>query len=270
MCGFLGRLAYHLVPRFRKLTIKHLTMAYGSEKSTQEIKDLSRDVFIMMGKNGGDIIRAFDVRDLESFRKFTVANGLEHAREAYARGKGIIFLGAHFGAFELMATELSLQGFNPLIIGTPMKDERLTALVWKNRNKFGEQSVARGKDTFRLLKTLKSGGTFGLLIDQDTKVKSVFVDFFGIPCATPAGAAWLAIKTRAAVIPLYFHLRDDGIQELNILPEVELSLTGNEEEDVKVNTQKFTTIFETEIRKYPAQWLWMHERWKTKPGEEII
>jgi Kdo2-lipid IVA lauroyltransferase/acyltransferase len=119
------------------------------------------------------------------------------------------------------------------------------------------------------MKNLKSGGCMIILIDQDTKVKSRFVNFFGMPCATPIGAAVIAMKTGAAVIPLIIHMRDDLIQEINCYPEIAMTHTGNDEEDMIVNTQKMSDATEDEIRKHPAQWVWMHERWKTKPGEEI-
>ncbi len=262
-------MVYYFASRSRKLTLTHLTMAFGKEKSEKELKALAKEVFRMMGKNAADIIRAFKIQHVEAYNKFRVLKGIEHAHEAKAKGKGVIFIGGHCGAFEFIATELSFQGFEPLLIGSPMKDERLTKLLWEQRNKLGASTIERGKETVRLIKTLKSGGTFGILIDQDTRVKSIFVDFFGIPCATPIGATLLALKTGAAVIPIFFHLRDDGMQEVNFYPEVELIRTGNEDEDLRVNTQNFNAIIEREIRKHPAQWLWMHERWKTRPEDQV-
>ena len=269
LCGFLGGVSYWFARRSRKLAIRHLTMAYGKEKSEKEIKALARQVFVMMGKNAGDIMRAFKIDSLTDFDKIRVVNRAEIAEQAFAKGKGVIFLTAHFGAFEFVATELAFRGYKPLIIGTPMKDKRLTNLLWEQRNKLGASAIERGKETVRLIKTLKTGGTIAILIDQDTRVKSVFVNFFGIPCATPIGATLLALKTGAAIVPMFYHLREDGMQEVNFYPEVELLITGDEETDMKVNTQRLNDVIETEIRKHPAQWLWLHERWKTKPGEEI-
>ena len=269
LCGWLGLLAYHFAGRSRSLTLKHLTLVFGNEKTAEEIKSLSREVFIMMGKNGGDIIRSFNYHKPSDFDKFRITHNPEIAEKAYAKGKGVIFLTGHCGAFELAGTEMSLRGYKPLIIGTPLKDNRLNSLLWRQRSKLGAAAIERGKETVRMLKTLKSGGTIGILIDQDTRVKSVFVDFLGIPCATPIGAAVLALKTEAVVVPIFLHLREDGMQEVNFYPEVELVRTGNEEEDIRINTQKFNDIIGQEIRKHPAQWVWIHERWKTKPGEEI-
>ncbi|MBX2967600.1 MAG: lysophospholipid acyltransferase family protein [Cyclobacteriaceae bacterium] len=270
ICGFLGGMAWLFARQSRKLTVRHLTMAYRKEKTEQEIRRMARQVFVMMGKNAGDIIRTFKIHSLEDFDKIRVVHGADIAAQAYAKGKGVIFLTAHLGAFEFVATELSFRGYKPLIIGTPLKDKRLTNLLWEQRNKLGASAIERGKETVRLIKNLKTGGTIAILIDQDTRVKSVFVNFFGIPCATPIGATLLALKTGAAIVPVFYHLREDGMQEANFYPEVELTVTGDEETDMKVNTQRLSDVIEAEIRKHPGQWLWLHERWKTKPGEELV
>jgi KDO2-lipid IV(A) lauroyltransferase len=265
--GFLGGIGYYAATYSRKVAINNLTLAYGHEKSEQEIRALAKRVFVMIGKNGADIIRSYRITSRDTYERLRVITGVEHLERAYAKGKGVIFLTAHLGAFELCATEMAVRGYKPLIIGTAMKDERLTELLWRQRSKLGASAIERGKETVRLIKTLKSGGTVAILIDQDTRVKSVFVDFFGKPCSTPIGAAVLALKTGAAVVPVFLHLRGDGMQEVTCYPEVELEQTGNEEQDVLANTQKFTGIIESEVRKYPEQWLWIHERWKTRPNE---
>ena len=160
---------------------------------------------------------------------------------------------------------MALRGLNFMVIGTPLKDKRLNDLMWKHRNKNGTNYVERDKATFPMMKVLKAGGAVALLIDQDTtKVKNTFVDFFGMHASTPVGAALLAMRTGAAILPAFSHLGDDGLQHIEILPEVPLRLTGNEEEDIQYNTQVYTKFIEERIRKYPSQWVWMHERWKTK------
>jgi len=268
MCGWMGMVGYWFAARARRQTLAHLKQAYGREKSESEIRQLARDVFRMIGKNAADIIRAFKIYDFPRFQKIRIAQGFEHAERAHARGKGVIFLTAHFGAFEFVATELSFRGYKPLIIGSRLKDERLNELLWEQRNKVGAVAIERGKETMRLMRALKGGDSIAILIDQDTRVKSVYVDFFGKSCSTPIGAALFASKTGAAVVPIFFHLRPDGMQEVNCYPEVEMIQTGSEENDLVVNTQKLTAVIEAEIRKHPSQWLWMHRRWKTRPPEE--
>ncbi len=268
-CGWLGKIAYALSPKPRERTIYHLGLAFGHEKSTKEIVALSKQVFVMLGKNAGDILRSLKVHKLADLNKFLETHGIEHFEKAQAKGKGVMFLTAHLGAFDLQVTNMALRGLNPNIIGTALKDERLNEMLWQYRNAFGAVAIERGKESVRLFKALKSGGSIAILIDQDTKVKSRFVDFFGMKAATPIGATVLALRTGAAVVPTYIYLDKKGKQQMHILPEIPLELTGDEETDLVVNTQKFTDFTEQIIREHPEQWVWMHERWKTRPGEEI-
>lgn len=266
--GFLGRVVYLFPSRFKDLVIRHLGLAFGKEKSAREILDLSREVYVMLAKNGADVIRSWSVETLEQLQKFVVVEGKEHADRAVAKGKGVIYFTGHIGAFELMISAMGLNGMPFLVVGTELKDERLNDIIVRFRNKHGSSPIQRGRETFKLIKTLKSGGAVGMLIDQDTKVKSRFVNFFGMPASTPVGAAVMAMKTGAAVVPALIHLGKDNKQHMVLYPEVEMVNTGDEEKDMITNTQTLTTILEEAIRRNPAQWVWMHERWKTKPGEE--
>lgn len=264
VCGSLGKLAYYVATKTRQLTIRHLSMAFPT-KSSGEVKALAKSTFKMLGKNAGDILRSSrSVKSLKDLEKFLITDGLENYEVAHKKGKGVIFLTCHLGAFDMQITNMAMRGLDPNIIGTPLKNKRLNDLLWEYRNAHGAIAIARGKETFKLIKVLKSGGSVALLIDQDTKVKSVFVDFFGMKAATPAGATILALKTGAAVIPTYIHLGEDGLQHMYLLPEIPMTITGDEEKDVVFNTQILTNFIEETIRKYPDQWVWMHERWKTK------
>jgi KDO2-lipid IV(A) lauroyltransferase len=268
-CGWLGRVAYTFATNTRKLVVQHLTIAFGNEKDQREIQKLSGRVFEMLGKNTGEMLRATRVKTLADLETFLVTEGLENYTNAIAKRKGVIFLTCHLGAFDLQVSNMALRGLNPNIIGTPLKDERLNELLWDYRNMHGAIAIERGRETFRLIKVLKSGGSVALLIDQDTKVKSRFVNFFGKPAATPVGATVLAMKTGAAVVPTYVYLGDDWKQHMFILPEIPMRITGDDEADMIYNTQVLTNFIEDTIRKHPEQWVWMHERWKTKPGEEV-
>jgi Kdo2-lipid IVA lauroyltransferase/acyltransferase len=263
--GALGSLAYHFASQTRQLTKTHLSTAFP-EKSESDISKLAKDTFRMLGKNAGDILRASRIDSLKDLEKILITHGYENFERANAKGKGVIFLTAHLGAFDLQVTNMALRGLNPNIIGTPLKDEKLNNLLWEYRNAHGAVAIERGKETFRMIKVLKSGGSVALLIDQDTKVKTAFVNFFGKPAATPVGATVLALKTGAAIVPTYIHLGDDGMQHMHILPEIPMVKTDNEDNDIIVNTQTLTNFIEDAVRKHPEQWVWMHERWKTQPG----
>jgi KDO2-lipid IV(A) lauroyltransferase len=266
ICGGLGLLAYYLAGETRKLTVKHLTMAFP-EKGKNEIKRLAKSTFKMLGKNAGEVIRTSSINNLADLEKILVTTGFENFEKANKKGKGVIFVTCHLGAFDLQVTNMALRGLNPNIIGTPLKDPRLNDLLWNYRNAHGAIAIERGKETFRMIKVLKSGGSVALLIDQDTRVKTVFANFFGIPAATPVGATILAIKTGAAIVPTYIYLGSDNLQHMHILPEMPMHITGNEDQDLIYNTQLMNDFIEQQIRKYPDQWVWMHERWKTRPED---
>ncbi len=268
-CGFLGKVAYTFSPKPRERAIIHLGLAFGRDKSPREIVELSKKMFMMLGKNAGDILRSLKVKTVSDLEKFLTTHGLENYEKAHAKGKGVMFLTSHLGAFDLQITNMALRGLKPNIVGTALKDERLNELLWEYRNAFGAIAIERGKESVRLFKVLKSGGSIAILIDQDTKVKSRFVDFFGMKAATPIGATILALRTGAAVVPTFIYLDGNGQQQMHILPEIPLVVTGDEETDLIVNTQNFTNFTEKIVREHPEQWVWMHERWKTRPGEEI-
>jgi KDO2-lipid IV(A) lauroyltransferase len=262
--GALGSLAYYVANATRRLTLQHLRLAFPT-KSSSDIESLAKNTFKMLGKNAGDILRSTNVQNLGELEEFLKTEGLENYKAAHGKGKGVIFLTCHLGAFDLQITNMAMRGLDPNIIGTPLKDRRLNDLLWNYRNLHGAIPIARGKETFRMIKVLKSGGSVALLIDQDTKVKSVFVDFFGMEAATPAGATILALKTGAAVVPTYVYLGTDWFQHMHILPEIPMTRSGDEENDILFNTQVLTNFIEEKIREHPDQWVWMHERWKTKP-----
>lgn len=267
-CGLLGRFSYYVAPETRTLVKRHLKIAWP-EKTSDEIASMAKNVFEYLGKNSGEMLRATRVETLEDLKEFLVVHGMENFEAANKKGKGVIFLTCHLGAFDLQVSTMALHGLNPNIIGTPLKNKKLNKLLWDYRNKYGAIAIERGRETFRMIKILKSGGSVALLIDQDTKVKSRFVNFFGKPASTPVGATILSMKTGAAIVPTYVHLGDDWKQHMTILPEIPLTITGDDEADMVSNTQLLSNFTEAVIRKYPEQWVWMHERWKTRPGEEV-
>lgn len=269
LCGALGGLAYYLAGDTREKAQHHLGLAFADQLSVRELIALNKKMFRYLGMNAGDILRASHVRSLSDLNAFLVTHGYDNFEAANRKGKGVIFLTCHLGAFDLQVTNIALRGLKPNIIGAALKDPRLSELLFDYRNAYGAVAVERGRETLRLLKALKSGGSVAILIDQDTIVKSRFVNFFGMPASTPVGAAILAMKTGASVVPTYIFLDRDWKQHMHILPELPLVQTGDDEADMIANTQLYTNVTEQIIRQHPEQWVWMHERWKTKPGEEI-
>jgi KDO2-lipid IV(A) lauroyltransferase len=116
------------------------------------------------------------------------------------------------------------------------------------------------------LRLLKNGEAIKVLIDQNVAVyDGIFVNFFGRPACTTSGVALMALHTGAAVLPVFTTRMPDGRYLTEIGEEVETIITGSRDADVLANTQRYTTLIENHVRKYPKQWFWVHQRWKTKP-----
>lgn len=199
-----------------------------------------------------------------------VLDGHENFLEGQRRGKGVLFLTAHIGAWELSSYAHALYGYPLHYMARPLDNTRLDALVNRYRGLSGNLPIFKNESARAMLKILKEAGTIGILADQNTMPQEgIFVDFFGTPACTSAGIARVALHTGAAVVPGYA-VWDHSLQKyrLRFEPPLELIRTGDPQRDIFENTQRFTKVTEDIIRKYPEQWVWIHARWKTRPNGE--
>src|SRR5262249_55875527 len=153
-----------------------------------------------------------------------------------------------------------LYGFPLHYMARPIDNRRVDALVNRYRSLSGNRPIFKNESARSMLKILKEAGTIGILADQNTMPQEgVFVDFFGKAACTTTGIARVALHTGAAVVPGYA-VWDESIQKyrLQFEPAVELARSGNLEQDVFVNTQRFAKVLEGIIRNYPEQWIWVH------------
>jgi KDO2-lipid IV(A) lauroyltransferase len=264
----LAQLVYLLHPRLRKVGMRNLAMAFP-EKSEAERARILRGEFTSLGRQLAEVCQ-LPRYTLENVEKVVVYDGFEHYEQARARGKGVLFLTGHFGAWELSAFSHSLHGHWMHIVVRPMDNVLLDRLIRSYRTMHGNKTVAKDEFARGLLSAMKAGEVVGILMDTNvTPPQGVFVDFFGIPACTASGLARIALRTDAAVIP-GFTIWDKalGKYRLRFDPVVDLIRTGNLEADIQANTQKFTKIIEDYVRQYPEQWLWVHRRWKARPPGE--
>jgi KDO2-lipid IV(A) lauroyltransferase len=255
-------LFYHVSPRRRLIAIHNLKRAFP-EKGMNEIIDIAKGVYRNMAIVAADF---FDIPMLtpDNFRDLIEVEGLEHCRKALEKNKGVLMFGSHFGNWELGAIALSLAVKPSVVIYRPLDNPLLENLVTWVRSCTGNIPLAKDFAMRSMLRHLKKNDILGILIDQNVSVaEGVFVDFFGQPACTTTGLALLALHTGAPVL-LGFALRlNDRRYRFIFGEEVELIRTGDRDQDVLINTQNFTRIVEDTVRKYPDQWLWVHQRWKT-------
>lgn len=264
----LGRVAYLAAGHLRRTGHRNLQLAFP-EKSEQERQQLLRECFGGLGRQLG-LFSKFATSSRKSLMEMTTWDGLEHLEAAKAAKKPIILFTGHVGAWELSSFGLSLREQPLSFLVRRIDNQKVEELVDRVRMRFGNQSVDKRGAARPMLNILRSGGTLGLLVDLNTlDEEAVFVDFFGVPASTTFMLAKLALRTDAAVLPIFVPWDNDkGKFRVHILPEVAFERTGDEEEDVRRLTANLTKVVEDYIRRYPDQWLWIHKRWKTRPKGE--
>lgn len=262
----LGALAFHAATRERRKALASVARAFP-EASAAEHLALVRRSFAHWGAAAGELAC---VRQLDARRGALVewpAADRAAMDAALARGKGVVFVTGHVGSWEVLARHVALSGYPCAVIGREASDPRTTALIERFRSEGRLRVIWRGhpgaaKD---MLRTLRGNGVLGLLIDQDTKVQSVWVPFFGHLAKTPRAAADLALRTQAAVL-LGFAVRV-GVGRYRLsMREVPVPAERGEA-SVLALTAALTSGIEAHIRAHPEQWVWMHERWKSPPPQ---
>lgn len=265
-----GRLAYHLAGGLRRTGERNLELAFP-ELAAAERRRLLRGSFLSLGRL---------LAEFSQFPRYTPASlreVVEYDSEdvklldvARARGRGVIFLTSHLGAWELLCFAHSAF-YDPIsFLVRPIDNPLVEDLVEQRRMRFGNRPIDKKAAALTAMRLLRKGGTLGILADLNTQPREgVFVPFFGHLACTTAGVATLALRTDATVIPCCAPW--DAEKRRFVFrggPLLELVRTGDHDRDVEINTANFTAAIERQIRAYPDQWLWIHKRWKTRPKGE--
>ena len=266
--AMVARVLLAVTPKLRKTAEFNLRLAFpewSEARRNETLRGMTRSLGWMAAE-----FAQLPRYKRENIEEVIVLDGHENFLEGQRRGKGVLFLTAHIGAWELSSYAHALYGYPLRYMARPLDNERLDALVNRYRGLSGNAPIFKNESARAMLKILKEAGTVGILADQNTMPQEgVFVDFFGTPACTTAGLARVALHTGAAVVPGYA-VWDAGLGKyrLRFEPPMELVRTGDAQRDIVENTQRFAKVTEEIIRKYPEQWVWVHARWKTRPRGE--
>ncbi len=259
-------LVYWLVPRFRRVADHNLRMAWP-ELSPAERRRIVRGVYLSLSRMLAEFAH-FPHYSRENVAQVIAYDGFENYAEAVKRGRGVLFLTGHLGAWELGAFAQSVYGHPLHVVIRALDNPYLNQLVNARRVLAGNRIIEKRDFLRGILEALKNNEAVGILMDQNSSPQEgVFVDFFGIPACTSTGLAKIALRTDAAVVPAFaFWDPERRRYRLRFDPPLELARTGDAQKDVEANTQLFTRVLEEHIRRQPDQWLWIHRRWKTRPA----
>lgn len=263
-----GALAFRVLSRLRSVGTKNLELAFP-EASAEDRQHILRKLY----RNLGWLLAEFC-----QMPRYTAANtrsiirydGLERYLAARDKGKGVLIVTGHLGAWELSSFYHSLMGHPMSMVIRRLDNAKVDQLVNGIRCRHGNRVLHKDDFARGLLGAMRQGETVGILMDTNmTPPQGVFVPFFGKMACTASGLARVALKTGAAVLP-GFMLWEEAEQKyvLHFGEEIQLDSIGNDEADVLNNTAKCTAAIEEYVRRYPDQWLWVHRRWKTRPEGE--
>ena len=261
----IGILSYHLVKKRRQIALNNLQIAFGSHLTNSQRTEICKASFINVGKTCIEFLR-FPKLDTENIWHEVSVKGAENLHTALAGGKGAIVFLPHFGNWELLSLVYgALIPDRAKAIAFPLRNARLNTYIWQHREQMGLKLIPRKRAIRETLRALKNNEAVGFFADQNAGPEGVFVNFLGKSASAVRGPVTLALKTGA---PLLFSLsvrQPDDQHHIYISPPIHPNPSDNFERDIETYTTQMLKQLETYIHKYPEQWLWLHNRWKTQP-----
>lgn len=260
--SLLGAMFYRLARRRRHITRRNIALCFPELDATAQ-EALVRNTFRSAGISLMEIGLAWWGKE-QVLKPRVRIEGLEHLQQAAARGKGVLLLGAHFTSLEISGRLLAL--FHPCAAMYRQHENPLyEAMVKHSRERHLQQIISR-KDMRGMVRALREGTVVWYATDQDFGRKNmVFAPFFGVQTATLVMTSKLAKLSGAPVVPFFSQrLADDSGYRLTLLP----ALTDFPSGDEVADASRINAIIETQVRKAPDQYLWLHRRFKTRPPGE--
>lgn len=259
----LGRLAKPLMKRRNNIAVINLKIAFP-EKSEEEIHRLAERSYRSACMAGMESMMAWFMPK-KQFDKIKFNLYMDSYIKAYQdKSRPLIILGFHFHCLEISGRFIGEKHDEFSVMYQKNKNPLMEHLITSSRSKY--LSCYNRKNIISVIKALKKRIPLWYAPDQDFREHSIFAPFFSKDCATLTVTPWLAEKTNAVVIPMYYVRRPDlkGYKAITLDP---IEFSGDAYEDAKMTNE----LLESIIRKYPSQYLWQHRRYKTRPeGEEKI
>lgn len=259
----LGDVMYTLFRHRRRIMLRNMEMAFGSERTPEEIAALGRACMRHLGRSLAEFLLLPAQPDGWLDQVYDIV-GRENLDAALARGKGVLLAGGHLGNWELGGVRLASAGYPVTVIAREMDDPRLETWVHDIRSRFGLAVVGRD-DTRKVLRCLRRNEPVGILADLNTSPgpNAVTVRFLGQEALSPNGTARLAVKTGAPIVPALFYRKTDGrhVAELRPMILADPDAADSQAEVLRL-TQAITDHLEAAIRRHPEQWMWLNDRWR--------
>ena len=260
-----GMLCYYFIKKRRQIALNNLQIAFGNRFTNPQRTEICKASFINVGKTCIEFLR-FPKLNTENIWDEVTVEGAENLHAALAGGKGAIVFLPHFGNWELLSLVYgALIPDRAKAIAFPLKNVPLNTYIWRHREQMSLKLIPRKRAIRETLGALKNNKAVGFFADQNAGPEGIFVNFLGKSASAARGPATLALRTGA---PLIFSLsirQPDDRHHVYISPPIHPNPSDDFERDVETYTAQMLNHLEAYIHKYPEQWLWLHNRWKTQP-----
>ena len=264
VCEFLGRglgnFAWLVVPgKRKKLAMGQIKMCLGVDEV--EASRIAKESTVRFGPMLFEVLRFPVIRKNPS--QYVRIEGLEKLQQGMADGKGAIIAAAHSGNWELMGGAFAMAGIPLVGVAMKQKDSAADKFINEYRTLIG-MHITYKTGVREMFAMLKKGWAIGLIMDQDTnRHDGIILNFFGYPTNCTPGAASMARFQNVPVFTSFMHRDAGGFHTLVVDGPFYVEKTEDKREDIKRTTQKINDAIENHIRKYPEEWFWLHDRWKS-------
>lgn len=268
ICEKVGEAVFLVDRKHRRIGFTNLRIAFPRKDEAWRYGIL-RESYRELGRHAVEVSRlaVAEESEISQHVSYEDGRGLENYLKAKEKEKGVIFLTAHFGAWELLPSAHAVLGHPLSFLVRPLDNSYLDAWVTALRTRFGNRVVSKFGSIREVLRILKDREDVGILFDQNVQEKDgVFAPLFGWPACTTASAAALALKTGAPVVAGFMlPTAEKGRYLIRFYPPYEVEVTGDRDKDLINNTTIFNRYLEEVVREYPQCWLWGHRRFRTQP-----
>lgn len=258
---FAGKMTYYLARSRRKVALANLDLAYGDLLSPSSKVAIAKSSFV----NLVTTILEFCYSPLikRPMAELVALANPDVFLKAYHEGKGIIVLVPHMGNWEVCGRWFAEQGIVHNAVVRRQKKRWVDRIVTSIRRTNRIIEIDKRNGLQKVLRALQRGEMVSMLIDQHAQREAVKVDFFGHPAMTHASVALLAMRTGCKVIVCAGFRHPDGSFGGVFSDPIATTVSGNRDQDLVDNTQRYVTAIEALVRQNPQDWMWMHRRWKT-------
>jgi lauroyl/myristoyl acyltransferase len=270
LANLTGELAYILFVRVRHSVWDNMRHVMGPATAKADLRRAARQVFRNTARYYVDLVSRPRLDARRFYERQLIHYGLEeNLMAALKRGKGVVLVSGHFGDAELVIQGLLPLGVKALALTEPLEPPALSRLVHRLRSSAGHTFLPVNLSNVKAaLRYLKAGGLVALMCDRDVEGRSLRVPFCGAPASMPVGAVELAMRTGAALVPVFAHRRDGNQYEVFLEPPVDLARTGDPRTDLETNVLRLLQRFEPHLRSDPGQWTVLEAVWEDGKTEE--